>query len=90
MAHTYRLPVPFFANLIWQESSFNPRDVSRAGALGIAQFMPKTAIGYGLINPFELIIGGCHIPPWASGVGAVIAAGLSWMLCREARGTSGP
>ena len=55
VAHTYRLPVPFFANLIWQESSFNPRDVSRAGALGIAQFMPKTAIGYGLINPFEPI-----------------------------------
>jgi hypothetical protein len=55
VAHTYRLPVPFFANLIWQESSFNPRDISRAGALGIAQFMPKTAIGYGLINPFEPI-----------------------------------
>jgi hypothetical protein len=54
-AHTYRVPVPFFANLIWQESSFNPRDVSRAGAQGIAQFMPKTAIYYGLINPFEPI-----------------------------------
>ena len=38
-----------------QESSFNPRDVSRAGAQGIAQFMPKTAIYYGLINPFEPI-----------------------------------
>jgi hypothetical protein len=55
VAQTYRLPVPFFANLIWQESSFNPRDISRAGALGIAQFMPKTAVSYGLINPFEPI-----------------------------------
>ena len=44
---------------------------------------------YRLIRPFELVIGGCHVPQWASGVGAVIAAGLSWMLCREARGTAG-
>ena len=44
---------------------------------------------YRLIRPFELVIGCCHVPQWASGVGAVVAAGLSWMLCREARGTSG-
>jgi hypothetical protein len=55
VARTYRLPVPFFTNLIWQESSFNPRDISHAGAQGIAQFMPKTAVDYGLINPFEPI-----------------------------------
>ena len=45
---------------------------------------------YRLIRPFELVIGSCHVPPWVSAVAAVIAAGLSWMLCREARGTSGP
>jgi hypothetical protein len=45
---------------------------------------------YRLIRPFELVIGGCHVPQWASGVGAVVAAALSWMLCREARGTTGP
>jgi hypothetical protein len=45
---------------------------------------------YRLIRPFELIIAGCQIPVWVSGVGAVVAAGLSWMLCREARGTTGP
>ena len=45
---------------------------------------------YRLIRPFELVIGGCHVPQWASAVGAIIAAGLSWMLCREARGPSGP
>jgi hypothetical protein len=55
VALTYRLPVAFFANLIWQESGFNPRDISHAGAQGIAQFMPKTAVDYGLINPFEPI-----------------------------------
>jgi hypothetical protein len=49
------LPVPFFANLIWQESSFNPRTVSPAGAQGIAQFMPETAKEYGLTNPFDPI-----------------------------------
>ena len=45
---------------------------------------------YRLIAPFEVTIGPCHIPQWGSAVAAVITAGLSWMLCREARGTSGP
>ena len=44
---------------------------------------------YRLIKPFDVVIGQCHLPQWASIVGAVIAGGLSWMLCREARGTSG-
>lgn len=47
------LPFEFFARLIWQESRFNPQAVSPAGAQGIAQFMPKTANGRGLANPFE-------------------------------------
>jgi len=47
------LPITFFANLIWQESSFRPRTISPAGALGIAQFIPETAVEYGLMNPFE-------------------------------------
>jgi hypothetical protein len=55
VAQGYNLPVAFFANLIWQESNFKLNDISRAGALGIAQFMPRTAVGYGLINPFEPI-----------------------------------
>jgi hypothetical protein len=53
VANSNNLPVPFFANLIWAESSFNFRTISRAGAQGIAQFMPKTAVMYGLENPFE-------------------------------------
>ena len=35
------------------ESGFNPRAVSPAGALGIAQFMPATAGSYGLRDPFD-------------------------------------
>jgi hypothetical protein len=45
---------------------------------------------YRLISPFELVIAGCRIPQWVSVVGALVAGGLSWMLCREARGTTGP
>jgi hypothetical protein len=41
---------------------------------------------YRLIRPFEVTIGPCHIPQWVSAVAAVILAGLSWMLSREARG----
>jgi hypothetical protein len=47
------LPVPFFANLIWQESRLQLDAVSRVGALGIAQFMPKVAAEAGLKDPFD-------------------------------------
>jgi soluble lytic murein transglycosylase-like protein len=38
---------------IYAESGFNPFARSRAGAQGIAQFMPGTARAYGLRNPFD-------------------------------------
>ncbi len=47
------IPVQFFANLIWQESRLNPDDVSKKGAMGIAQFMPQVAAEKGLDNPFD-------------------------------------
>jgi len=47
------LPVDFFARLIWQESRFDPTAVSRAGAQGVAQFMPATANARGLADPFD-------------------------------------
>lgn len=50
-AHT--LPVNYFLRLIRQESGFNPNSVSRAGAQGIAQFMPATAAGRGVKDPFD-------------------------------------
>jgi soluble lytic murein transglycosylase-like protein len=49
------LPLDFFTRLIWQESRFNPFSVSRAGARGIAQFMPGTAHRIGLSDPFDPI-----------------------------------
>jgi hypothetical protein len=55
VARRHHLPLPFFANLIWAESSFKAKTISRAGAQGIAQFMLKTADQYGLDNPFDSI-----------------------------------
>src|SRR5712671_5126847 len=43
----------FLQRLIRQESNFDPNSVSRAGAQGIAQFMPGTARWRGLSDPFE-------------------------------------
>jgi hypothetical protein len=47
------LPIDFFSALIWQESRFDPQAVSRAGAQGVAQFMPATASQRGLADPFD-------------------------------------
>ncbi len=47
------LPVSYFTRLIWQESRFRPNALSPAGAQGIAQFMPGTASGRGLLDPFS-------------------------------------
>jgi len=54
-AEENNLPVDFFARLIWQESRFDPTAVSRAGAQGVAQFMPATANSRGLADPFDPI-----------------------------------
>src|SRR6516164_1459319 len=48
------LPLEYLTRLIWQESRFNAREISRAGAQGIAQFMPETASEVGLTNPFDV------------------------------------
>jgi soluble lytic murein transglycosylase-like protein len=42
-ADANNLPLEFLTRLIWQESRFDPRAVSPAGAQGVAEFMPKTA-----------------------------------------------
>ena len=47
------LPPILLAALLQAESGFDPRAVSPAGALGIAQFMPATAAGVGLRDPFD-------------------------------------
>ena len=47
------IPIGFFVRLLWQESRFRAAEVSSAGAQGIAQFMPQTAVEEGLQDPFD-------------------------------------
>jgi len=39
-----------------------------------------------LIWGIEVVVGGTTIPQWVSVPGAIIPAGLAWMLWRESRG----
>lgn len=52
-ARTHGLPASFLTRLIWRESSFRVSVVSPAGAQGVAQFMPGTAVERGLADPFD-------------------------------------
>ena len=49
----WNVSAKLLAAQLYAESSFNPFAVSGAGAQGIAQFMPATARGMGLQNPFD-------------------------------------
>ena len=49
----WNVPMNLIAAQLYAESNFNPFARSPAGAQGIAQFMPGTARGYGLDNPFD-------------------------------------
>ncbi|MEO1397569.1 MAG: transglycosylase SLT domain-containing protein, partial [Pseudomonadota bacterium] len=53
VAGVHNLPVATFTRLIWTESRFDIFARSRAGAEGIAQFMPGTARERGLKDPFD-------------------------------------
>jgi len=52
-AQRWNISAALLAAQIYAESGFNPFATSPAGAQGIAQFMPRTAAGYGLRNPFD-------------------------------------
>jgi hypothetical protein len=54
-ASRWNVSAGLLAAQLMAESGFNPRAVSPAGALGIAQFMPATARSYGLRDPFDPI-----------------------------------
>lgn len=41
-----------------------------------------------LFTHFRVVLGSHEIPMWLSYVAIVVAAFLSWMLCREARGAA--
>lgn len=49
-AERYGLNHTLFRRQLYQESRFNPNAVSRAGAMGIGQIMPKTAKAYGVTD----------------------------------------
>lgn len=52
-ASRWSVGAALLAAQLQQESGFDPRSVSSAGAQGIAQFMPGTARSYGLSDPFD-------------------------------------
>jgi hypothetical protein len=52
-AQRWGVSAQLLAAQLYAESNFNPFAVSPAGAQGIAQFMPGTAAGLGLSNPFD-------------------------------------
>jgi hypothetical protein len=52
-ASRWNVSAALLAAQLYAESNFNPFAVSRAGARGIAQFMPGTARVYGLRDPLD-------------------------------------
>ena len=52
-ADRWNVSASLLAAQLMAESNFNPYAVSPAGAEGIAQFMPATALAYGLRDPFD-------------------------------------
>lgn len=53
LASQYNVDPHLVRAIIAVESNFNPRAVSRAGALGLMQLMPQTAARYQVENPFN-------------------------------------
>jgi transglycosylase-like protein with SLT domain len=52
-AQRYDVPASFLTRVLWQESRFRTDVTSRAGAAGVAQFMPGTAAERGLADPYD-------------------------------------
>ena len=62
-ARRYNLSVSLFTALVWQESGFNARARSKAGARGLTQLMPGTARELGVrhvYDPAENLDGGAR------------------------------
>lgn len=52
-ANSSGLPAPILAAQLDQESRWDPKAVSHAGAQGLAQFRPDTWAAYGVGDPFD-------------------------------------
>lgn len=61
-AQRHGIPVDLFLRLVQQESAWNPRAISHAGAMGLAQLMPGTAkdLGVDPANPAQNLEGGAR------------------------------
>lgn len=61
-ARKYGVPEDLFLRLVTQESGWNPKAVSRKGAIGLAQLMPATArkLRVNPNNPVENLDGGAR------------------------------
>lgn len=59
---------PYLARAVIQaESAFDYKARSRAGALGLMQLMPATALRFGVMDPFDTrqnLVGGCKYLKW--------------------------
>ncbi|WP_132767063.1 lytic transglycosylase domain-containing protein [Tepidibacillus fermentans] len=53
MAGKYGVPVKLVQSVIRAESNFNANAVSKAGAIGLMQLMPRTAQSLGVQDPFN-------------------------------------
>ncbi|WP_022669826.1 transglycosylase SLT domain-containing protein [Hippea alviniae] len=57
----YHIPKKLIFSIIKAESSFNPKAISKAGAVGLMQLMPQTALEMGVKNIWDIrenILGG--------------------------------
>jgi hypothetical protein len=100
-AATWGIPGGYYAAQIKQESGFNPKAVSPAGAEGIAQFMPSTAAGWNPpFDPFDpmaslnagaqYMINGLHqyAGDYAAALAAYNAGGGTLARCMKQMGVS--
>lgn len=53
-AAKYNLSEKLLRSVIAVESAFDPNAVSRVGAMGLMQLMPKTALDMGVVKPFDI------------------------------------
>ena len=53
-AAVYRVPPELVQAIIEVESAWQPRAVSKKGAVGLMQLMPSTAANFGVTNRFEI------------------------------------
>lgn len=53
-AQKYNVDPEFIKAIIKQESDFDPKSVSSAGAMGLMQLMPENCKDYGVSNPYDI------------------------------------